>query len=179
MINTTDALFSLHHIETGSVIHVFETCAPKRICPKGVAFGEEGAVVVCGSDNGTVYIFETSLGCKLQEIPHSRGGGMSQTVAVSGSSCCYVSLLSLWWQTVDIDSNTFIACASSDDHDGVYISIWKRAAYCDEPRNVRRAMWGSISMLAFAATVFICIATAQMLGQVRSSTFCVKQGSPL
>jgi hypothetical protein len=46
-----------------------------------VAFGAEGRLVVGGSDNGLVYIFERKTG-KLLETLHHSDAGLVQTIAV-------------------------------------------------------------------------------------------------
>jgi hypothetical protein len=46
-----------------------------------VAFGAKGRLVVGGSDNGLVYIFERKLG-KLLETLHHSNAGLVQTIAV-------------------------------------------------------------------------------------------------
>jgi WD40 repeat protein len=50
--------------------------------PKQVAFGEEGKVVIGGSDNGLVYIFDRKTGQIIQTLHHA-DAGLVQTIAVS------------------------------------------------------------------------------------------------
>lgn len=81
-IDNTDNGFNLHKMDTGAHVRTFETPPAKVARPKQVAFGEEGAVVVGGSDHGVVYVFETATGRTLQVLEHAPGG-MVQTIAVS------------------------------------------------------------------------------------------------
>ncbi|KAG2361870.1 WD40-repeat-containing domain protein [Suillus spraguei] len=60
--------------------------ALKVMCigPKQVAFGEEGKVVVGGSDHGLVYIFDRKTGETLETLHH--GHGLVQTISISTQS---------------------------------------------------------------------------------------------
>lgn len=82
VVDNTDTGFDLRKVETGSLVRTFETPPAQFARPKQVAFGEEGAVVVGGSDHGAVYVFETATGGTLQTLQHTKGG-MVQTVSVS------------------------------------------------------------------------------------------------
>lgn len=50
--------------------------------PKQVAFGEGAKIVVGGSDNGSVYLFERKSGELLETLRHS-STGLVQSIAVS------------------------------------------------------------------------------------------------
>ena len=50
--------------------------------PKQVAFGEDGDVVVAGSDTGSVYVFRKTGGGPEQVLTNA-SGGYTQIVAVS------------------------------------------------------------------------------------------------
>jgi len=50
--------------------------------PKQVSFGEEGTVLVGGSNHGAVYVFDTATGCPLDLLRHS-DRGLVQTITVS------------------------------------------------------------------------------------------------
>lgn len=50
--------------------------------PKQVSFGEEGSVLVGGSDHGVVYVFDTATGCPLDLI-HHLDCSLVQTITVS------------------------------------------------------------------------------------------------
>lgn len=59
--------FSLHQLDGATFIRSFAPRVPlKNTWPKQVAFGENGNVVVGGSDHGAVYIFEKRSGHTLQ-----------------------------------------------------------------------------------------------------------------
>lgn len=77
--NTTN--FSLHAIATGRHIAMFNTGEAKVKIPKQTTFGEGGAVVVVGSDDGKAYVFERG-GNPDQVLEHAKDG-FTQTVAVS------------------------------------------------------------------------------------------------
>ena len=49
--------------------------------PKQVSFGEDGTVLVGGSDHGAVYIFDTATGCPLDLLRHS-DRDLVQTITV-------------------------------------------------------------------------------------------------
>jgi hypothetical protein len=50
--------------------------------PKQVVFGEEGKVVIGGSDNGLVYIFDRKTGQIIQTLRHT-DVGLVQTITIS------------------------------------------------------------------------------------------------
>ncbi|KAG1740751.1 uncharacterized protein EDB91DRAFT_1052909, partial [Suillus paluster] len=80
--NATDG-FTLYRLK-GKVepIRTFMTALPSVSVPKQVAFGEEGKVVVGGSDNGLAYIFDRKTGQVLETLHHA-DAGLVQTIAVS------------------------------------------------------------------------------------------------
>ena len=51
------------------------------LIPKNVAFGEDGKVVVGGSDNGNVYVFALNTGAPIEILRH--GGRTVQAVQAS------------------------------------------------------------------------------------------------
>ncbi|KAG6329478.1 hypothetical protein ID866_9611 [Astraeus odoratus] len=65
--------FSLHRMSDRSCIRTYDT-KPAKTYPKQVEFGEDSAVVVGGSDNGLVYIFDKMSGILLQTLWHSEIG---------------------------------------------------------------------------------------------------------
>lgn len=73
-------------------MRTFETRPPMIVRAKQVAFGEEGAIVVGGSDHGRVYVFETSSGNVLQALQHSKAS-MVQTVTVGLGNTSFESML--------------------------------------------------------------------------------------
>ncbi|KAI6023549.1 WD40-repeat-containing domain protein, partial [Pisolithus microcarpus] len=72
--------FSLHRLSDGSCIRTYDT-KPLKTYPKQVAFMEDGTVIVGGSDNGLVYIFEKNTGTLRQRLRHSQTA-RAQTVTV-------------------------------------------------------------------------------------------------
>jgi outer membrane protein assembly factor BamB len=80
--NATDG-FTLYRLEgDGEPVQTFATAVPTVSVPKQVAFGEEGKVVVGGSDNGLVYIFDRKTGQILETLHHT-DTGLVQTISVS------------------------------------------------------------------------------------------------
>ncbi|KAG1853566.1 hypothetical protein C8R48DRAFT_777081 [Suillus tomentosus] len=75
-------------------VRTFVTAPPSVSVPKQVAFGAEGRLIVGGSDNGSVYVFERKTGKLLDTLRHSNGG-LVQTIA-----------------TRDIDGRCTVATAS-------------------------------------------------------------------
>lgn len=108
--NATDG-FTLYRLEgKGEPIRTFVTALPSLSVPKQVAFGEEGKVVVGGSDNGLAYIFDRKTGQVLETLHHA-DAGLVQTITVSieiGHEKCH----STGFQTRDLDGRCTIACTS-------------------------------------------------------------------
>lgn len=75
--------FCLYQLETPSrgPIRTFLVDPPKIQVPKQVTFGEETQIVVGGSDNGSVYIFEHKTGQLLETLQHANSG-LVQTISV-------------------------------------------------------------------------------------------------
>ena len=74
--------FSLHNLKVRSFLRNFPTGNPIMHYPKQVSFGEDGTVLVGGSDHGAVYVFDTEMGCPLDLLHHS-DHGLVQTLTVS------------------------------------------------------------------------------------------------
>lgn len=74
--------FTLYRLEGDEEpVRTFVTAAPSVLVPKQVAFGAEGRLVVGGSDNGSVYVFERKSGKLLDTLRHS-DTGLVQTITV-------------------------------------------------------------------------------------------------
>ena len=73
--------FDLHKLENGEYIRMFSTGLAKKPCPKQVLFGEDGKVVIGGSDHGSIYVFDRRTGEVLQVLKHA-DDGMVQTITV-------------------------------------------------------------------------------------------------
>ncbi|KAG1810517.1 WD40-repeat-containing domain protein [Suillus variegatus] len=75
--------FTLYRLEgKGESVRTFAMAAPCMSVPKQVAFGEEGKVVIGGSDNGLVYVFDRKTGQIIQTLRHA-DAGLVQTITVS------------------------------------------------------------------------------------------------
>ncbi|KAG1769701.1 WD40-repeat-containing domain protein, partial [Suillus placidus] len=80
--NATDG-FTLYRLEgKGEPIRTFATALPSLSVLKQVAFGEEGKVIVGGSDNGLAYVFDRKMGQVLKTLHHA-DAGLVQMIAVS------------------------------------------------------------------------------------------------
>jgi outer membrane protein assembly factor BamB len=77
--------FTLYRLDgDGEPVRTFATAVPSMSLPKQVAFGEEGKVVVGGSDNGLVYVFDRKTGQILETLHHAdTDSGLVQTISVS------------------------------------------------------------------------------------------------
>ncbi|KAG1761662.1 hypothetical protein EDD22DRAFT_732608, partial [Suillus occidentalis] len=89
--NTTDG-FTLYCLEgKGEPVQTFVTALPSLLVLKQVAFGEEGKVVVGGSDTRLAYIFDRKTGQVLETLHHT-DAGLVQTIVVSieiGHEICH------------------------------------------------------------------------------------------
>ncbi|KAI6145974.1 hypothetical protein BKA82DRAFT_160216, partial [Pisolithus tinctorius] len=88
--NATNS-FTLYLLDHGDPIQYFVTepqCIP---IPKQVAFREESKIIVGGSDNGSIYLFEIRSGQMLVKLAHSKTG-LVQTITI----CTVIPYL--WWQ---------------------------------------------------------------------------------
>ena len=74
--------FSLYSLEDMKFLRKYPTGKPTRRFPKQVEFGEEGRVLVGGSDHGTIYVFDRRTGLVMDTL-HHEDNGLSQAVTVS------------------------------------------------------------------------------------------------
>lgn len=74
--------FSLHRADTVECLRNFPTGTPTRRVCKQVVFGEDGKVIIGGSDHGSVYIFDRKTGTPIEVLRHALKG-LVQAVAVS------------------------------------------------------------------------------------------------
>ncbi|KAI6124732.1 hypothetical protein EDD16DRAFT_1517372 [Pisolithus croceorrhizus] len=73
--------FTLYPLDREDPIRYFVTEPQSVPIPKQVAFGEESKIIVGGSDNGSVYLFERRTGQMLAKLAHSKTG-LVQTITV-------------------------------------------------------------------------------------------------
>lgn len=78
--NATDG-FTLYRLESGQLIRTFTMDPPNISVPKQVSFGEDGKVVIGGSDNGLVYVFNRRTGEVIETLCHT-AMALVQTIAV-------------------------------------------------------------------------------------------------
>ncbi|KAI6123810.1 hypothetical protein EDD16DRAFT_1704129 [Pisolithus croceorrhizus] len=84
--------FTLYPLDREDPIRYFVTEPQSVPVPKQVAFGEESKIIVGGSDNGSVYLFERRTGQMLAKLAHSKTG-LVQTITTHdvGGSCIIAS----------------------------------------------------------------------------------------
>ncbi|KAI6131104.1 hypothetical protein EDD16DRAFT_1515263 [Pisolithus croceorrhizus] len=73
--------FTLYSLDCEDLIQYFVTEPQSVPVPKQVAFGEESKIIVGGSDNGSMYLFERRMGWMLEKLTHSKMG-LVQTITV-------------------------------------------------------------------------------------------------
>lgn len=73
--------FDLHQLDSGIRLRTFPTGAPEKKLPKQVEFGENGRLIVGGSDHGAVYVFERHSGAVVEILGHAPKG-LVQTLTV-------------------------------------------------------------------------------------------------
>ncbi|KAG2106839.1 hypothetical protein BD769DRAFT_1366504, partial [Suillus cothurnatus] len=79
--NAADS-FMLYQLDSNEEpVRTFVTTPPSVSVPKQVAFRAEGRLVIGGSNNGSVYVFERKTGKLLNTLCHSNEG-LVQTIAV-------------------------------------------------------------------------------------------------
>ena len=80
--------FTLYHLESGQAIRSFSTGPASVPVSKQVAFSEEGKVMIGGSNNGCIHVFNRRMD-KLIEMLHHMSATLVQTITV-----CLVMLVS-------------------------------------------------------------------------------------
>ena len=93
--------------------------------PKQVVFGEDGDIIVAGSEDGKALIFDPASGKRLQKL-HHYDHLLVQTVAVCVSHSFLHPLLIVSMQATTTRSHAFIATASSDMGVPNPIMLWKK-----------------------------------------------------
>ena len=90
-----------------------------------MAFGEQGSIIVGGSDHGAIYVFDANNGSTLDVIQHSRG--LLGTIAVRFPSLIYLKLQAASYpqQTYECGGKSYIICAPSDANCKASIGIYE------------------------------------------------------
>ena len=81
VIDSVSNGFALHEVNTGKYLYNFATPPRARTLPRQVAFGEDGKVIVGGSDNGIIAIYDRKTAALLETFKPTKG--LLQTVHVS------------------------------------------------------------------------------------------------
>lgn len=84
VVDNADDGFDMFSSASWHFIRMFDTGEPETGGPKGVAFGEEGNVVVTGSDQGTVFVFDVNGHKQTIRLPFD-GCRLVHRVTVRGS----------------------------------------------------------------------------------------------
>lgn len=79
-VDTISSEFVLYSLRTGGHVRTCTTPPRSRSLPRQVAFGEEGKILVGGTDNGTVCVFDCRTGMQLEIFRPTKG--LAQTVHV-------------------------------------------------------------------------------------------------
>lgn len=104
--NATDG-FTLYHLNGADPIRTFVTDPPHIPVPKQVAFGEGSKVVIGGSSNGSVFVFDRRTGKPLATLQHTSRAPV-QTIGVH-----------------DVGGRCLIACASpAVGQKKAVVSVW-------------------------------------------------------
>ena len=74
--------YPLYSLEDMKFLHEYPTGKPTKRFPKQVEFGEEGRILVGGSDHGTIYVFDRKTGLVMDTLNHE-DDGLAQAVTVS------------------------------------------------------------------------------------------------
>ncbi|KIJ59117.1 hypothetical protein HYDPIDRAFT_33513 [Hydnomerulius pinastri MD-312] len=96
--------FTLYRLDSKDPICTYVADTPTVPVPKQVAFGEDSKVVVGGSDNGSIYIFDRRSGKLVERLQHS-STGLVQTITADVVSlqdtlvgwAADVPQVSKWW----------------------------------------------------------------------------------
>jgi outer membrane protein assembly factor BamB len=81
VVDNVEDGYDLYQFDSSTFLQSCITGMTRLRHPREVRFAEGGGVIVGGSDNGRVYIFNARTGAKLDVIHHSTDA-MVQTVAV-------------------------------------------------------------------------------------------------
>lgn len=74
--------FSLYSLKDMKFQRECTVGEPKRRYPKQVEFGEDGCILVGGSDHGTIYVFDRKT-ARVVETLHHDDNSLSQALTVS------------------------------------------------------------------------------------------------
>lgn len=121
--NVTDG-FSLHSMESGNLVRSYPT-KPTISKAKQVAFGEKGAIVIGGGEDGKAHIFDRKSGTRLQCLQHAKEG-LVQTIAVCSKGLIHCRLAQLH-PGYDGSGHSIIITATSSSVPNPTIAIWKRS----------------------------------------------------
>ncbi|KAG6375696.1 WD40-repeat-containing domain protein [Boletus reticuloceps] len=128
--------FTLYRLDRLDAIRTYLTAPPTVPVPKQVAFGEDARLIIGGSDNGRVYLFNRKSGELLEMLYHSNTG-LVQAVAVR-----------------DVDGRCIIASASpTAGRQCVSIKVWARNYDLQKTKpgqqlSVLSGLWATIQFIA-------------------------------
>lgn len=87
MVDNAHDGFNLHDLEDAGYVRTFFAGVPSRQLPRQVAFAEKGKVVVGGSDQGVVYVFDRCTGAVVDRLNHARTGWIGTVTVECLMSC--------------------------------------------------------------------------------------------
>jgi len=96
----------------------------KRRCTKDVGFAEGAAVIVSGSDHGTIYVFSIDGPEPIQTLKQGGVRSLIQAIDVGDISITLLTMLAHSMQTTTTHDFHYIASATSDDKSE--LSLWRK-----------------------------------------------------
>jgi hypothetical protein len=134
--------FNVHRLDDGAYIRTLHTDVETKSLPRQVAFAEETRVVVGGSCNGVVYVFDRKTGTRLEILRHAKGG-LIQTIAVRALDTRTGTWLTDTTQTHERDGVNTIFSASSQSCDDISIAVWQYGRRKGKPSDSRSGSSGT------------------------------------
>ncbi|KAG1901560.1 WD40-repeat-containing domain protein [Suillus fuscotomentosus] len=147
VVNNAADGFTLYRLDSNEEpVRTFVTAPPSVSVPKQVAFGAEGRLIVGGSDNGSVYVFERKTGKLLDTLRHSNGG-LVQTIA-----------------TRDIDGRCTVATASPAlGRSKATINLWVHDYSIGKATLTSKDSWSLLHMLKRMFTLLVHLSALALI----------------
>ncbi|KAI6012963.1 hypothetical protein BKA83DRAFT_4365405 [Pisolithus microcarpus] len=139
-------LFVVDNATDGFTLYRLESVDPPTVpVPKQVSFGEDGKVVIGGSDNGSVYVFNRRTGVLIETLSHT-AATLIPTIAVR-----------------DVGGRCIIACASlAGGRKKAVINVWLHDY--DVWKTHRTNSWTWVrSLITFVFSVSVVVALGSQI----------------
>ncbi|KDQ30230.1 hypothetical protein PLEOSDRAFT_1101234 [Pleurotus ostreatus PC15] len=153
--------YSLHALGDGRPVRQYPTGTPKWTFPRQVIFGENGRVIVGGSENGVVYVFDRRTGSPLDLLRHS---GNTEGIALVGTVATH--------HDEQEGGDLIVSASSCQNHPGV-IKVWARV-----PSSRRSPRWFS-ALIATLAVAFLVIIAVMCTYEEKCFTRLIKEWRPI